>query len=192
MIRFTSFLLLVAVIFAVSCQNSRKMDNYDEIAAFKPDDKYFTAGLKTLHFIKETSPISKVDSVFSQMITHFDLPTNASGCADGTFTGESIPDAYDYVHWAKIKIEDEKIVWIDYNEIHKNGIGKEENEEYNKEMSAAGTSPSVAYPAMEKELLDEQELLSIDGVSGASYSVYRFRYAVIMALMKARIKAGSA
>ena len=43
---------------------------------------------------------------------------------------------------------------IDYNEVNMDQTGKEENLEYNKEMSVAGTSPSIAYPKMEKQMLD--------------------------------------
>lgn len=166
----------------------KKTDSLDAVKPFKSEDKYFKAGLRGLHFIIETSAIPKVDSVFTQMVDHFGLPVDATGCPDGTYTGQSPPDAYDYAHWVKLKIENEKIVWIDYNEIKPDGKGKQEDKAYCEEMNAAGTNPSIAYPHMEKEMLEEQTIMTIDGVSGASYSRYRFRYAVTVALMKARLK----
>jgi major membrane immunogen (membrane-anchored lipoprotein) len=45
----------------------------------------------------------------------------------------------------------------------------------------------IAYPEMEEMLLTTQDITKVDGVSGATYSRYRFRYAVCLALMKALI-----
>jgi len=73
-------------------------------------------------------------------------------------------------------------------EIYKGtGHGKQENAEYNKEMSVTGTTPEKAYPLIEKQLLVKQDMTKVDAASGASYSLYRFRYAVTVALMKARL-----
>ena len=54
-------------------------------------------------------------------------------------------------------------------------------------MSVTGTSPAIAYPEMEKQLLEKQEMWEVDATSGATYSLYRFRYAVTLALMKAQM-----
>lgn len=50
-----------------------------------------------------------------------------------------------------------------------------------------GTTPAIAYPILEERLLDNQDILKVDAVSGASYSLRRFRYAVVIALMKANL-----
>ena len=151
-------------------------------------DKYFKASLVSLHFIMETSPISRVDQTFNQLIQEQDLPTNALSCKDGIYTGESPFDAYDFKHVVKIEIKEEKIISVDYNEIMKDGIGKQEDEEYCKEMSVTGTTPAIAYPKLESQLVDKQDILKVDAVTGATYSLYRFRYAVLIALMKARLE----
>jgi major membrane immunogen (membrane-anchored lipoprotein) len=177
--------LIIASIFLLTCQSSE--DSLDAIKKFRPDDKYFKAGLVGLHFKIETSPIPEVDSLFNKLINHFNLPIKAEGCNDGVFIGESPYDAYDYKHVVKLEIKDEKIVKVDYNETHKNGKGKQEDEEYCKEMGVSGMSPDIAYPKMEKQLLETQDIMYIDAVTGASYSLYRFRYAVIVALMKAKM-----
>ena len=52
-------------------------------------------------------------------------------------------------------------------------------------MSVTGTTPAIAYPVMEKMLLSTQDMMQVDGVSGATYSLYRFRFAVTVALMHA-------
>ena len=119
------------------------------------------------------------------------LPVNIKGIPDGTYTGESPFDAYDYKHVVTITVKNETIEEIHYNEIHKNGTDKRNDKEYNKKMSITGTSPSIAYPNMEKQMLEKQNIMDIDATSGASYSLYRFRYAVILALMKAIIAENS-
>jgi len=68
----------------------------------------------------------------------------AKGCEDGEYTGESPYDAYDYKHVVKIKIKDEQIIAVDYNEILKAGIGKQEDEAYCEKMSVTGTTPAIA------------------------------------------------
>ncbi|MBN2012552.1 FMN-binding protein [candidate division KSB1 bacterium] len=142
-----------------------------------------------MHFITESSAIPKVDSAFNQLICQQNLPVNASGCADGVFTGESPYDAYDYKHIVEITIKNEKIVAVEYDEINRDGHGKQTDKSYCKEMSSAGTTPALAYPIIEQQLADKQDINGVDMVSGASYSLYRFRYAVMIALMKARLAA---
>lgn len=176
--------LFIAIIFA-SCTSER--DSLDAVRDYRPDDKYFKSGLVSLHFLTEVSPIPKVDSAYSEMIAHYDLALDAEGAKDGTYTGSSPRDAFDYRHEATITIRDEMIVDIDYNEVNREGEGKEEDEAYCKEMSIAGTTPAIAYPLMEKQLLETQDLGAVDAVSGATYSFYRFRFAVMVALMKANI-----
>jgi len=55
-------------------------------------------------------------------------------------------------------------------------------------MSVSGTNPAIAYPNMERQLINKQNLEKLDAVSGATYSLYRFRYAGIMALIQAQLK----
>jgi major membrane immunogen (membrane-anchored lipoprotein) len=115
------------------------------------------------------------------------LPVDPSGIKDGCYTGSSPKDAFDYKHVVEIRIEGGKIVEVDYNEVKYDDHGKQEDEEYCEEMMATGTSPAIAYPHMEEKLLATQNMMEVDGVSGATYSLHRFRYAVTVALMKALI-----
>jgi major membrane immunogen (membrane-anchored lipoprotein) len=135
----------------------------------------------------ETSPIPEVDTLFAQLIKLYDLPISPLGLNDGTFTGASPYDAFDYKHEVTLKIEDGRIIELDYNEVNKNGVGKQEDKAYCEDMSVTGTSPAIAYPIYENELLRTQNILDVDAVSGASYSLYRFRYAITIALMKASL-----
>ena len=162
-------------------------DSLDVIRAFKPEDKYFKSSLVALHFMMETSAPADVDTLFMQMIEGFELPIGAEGAKDGTYIGATPYDAFDYRHEVKIRIEEGEIVEVDYNEVKKDGHGKQEDVEYCEEMSVTGTNPSIAYPIMEEMLLSEQNMMQVDAVSGATYSLYRFRLAVTVALMQAKL-----
>lgn len=157
----------------------------DLASEFRPDMEYFRAGLVTLHFITEVYPIPKVDTFYRDLITAYELPVSAEGAADGSYHGASPPDAYDYTHEVWIRIEDEKIVEVDYDEIHPLAMGKQNDTAYCRKMSISGSTPAQSYPAMEKQLLETQDLWKVDALSGSTYSLYRFRYAVMVALMQA-------
>jgi len=79
------------------------------------------------------------------------------------------------------------IIEVDYNEVKKDGHSKQEDEEYCEEMSVMGTSPAITYPFMEDMLLSTQNMMKVNAVSGASYSLQRFRLAVTIALMNSII-----
>ena len=183
---FLNNVMSIIPVLLLSCLPSS--NNLKDISGFKPDDKYFTASLKNMHFILETSDIERVDKEFAKLIKTYGLPVSAEGCVDGIFIGESPYDAYDYKHVVKLIIKNHKIISVDYDEINYDGIGKQNNKEYCEEMSVSGTTPAIAYPAYESGLIEKQNMLKVDAVTGASYSLYRFRYAVTVALMKARLE----
>lgn len=177
--------LFSVLILLASC--SMEKDSLDQVKKFHPEDKYFKSSLITLHFVTETRPIAEVDTFFNQLVELYDLPLSPEGLKDGSYTGVSPYDAFDYRHEVSLKIKNSKIIEIDYNEIKKKGIGKQEDEAYCEEMSVTGTTPAIAYPIYEDELLKSQNIMEVDAVSGASYSLYRFRYAVMIAFMKASL-----
>ena len=181
----TLTILIIIGLCLASCNCGK--DELDKVKPFKPDDKYFKSALVTFHFMLETSPVNVVDSLFRNLVNSYDLPVRAHGAKDGTYRGVSPYDAFDYRHEVKIKIEDGRIIQVDYNEVKRKGIGKREDSEYCDEMSISGTTPAIAYPAMEEALLSHQDLMEVDGVSGATYSLYRFRFAVMVALIQANI-----
>ena len=184
-----AFLFLLSSILLNSCNSKCTEDgSLDEVKKFVPEDKYFKSSLKSLHFVMETSPIDEVDKMFSHLINTYKLPVKPDSLPNGTYIGETPYDAFDYKHVVEITIKNGQIVSINYNEIHKDGTDKKLDKKYNKEMSVTGTSPSIAYPNMEKELIEKQNLLDVDATSGATYSLYRFRYAVTLALMKAKLE----
>jgi len=181
------FMFILLVMLFSTCRNVE--DDLDLIKNYKPQDKYFKSFMVSLHFIIETSSITRVDTVFTKIIRDYNLPLTAKGCRDGEYYGKSPFDAYDYQHIVKLKIKNGKIISVDYNEVNKDGRGKQEDDEYCADMSITGTTPAIAYPLMENRLLIEQDLMKVDAVSGATYSLYRFRYSVILVLIKARMAA---
>ena len=183
---FLAIMLLVPLFLMPSCNTCDcPEDGIDKVINFKPEDKYFKSALVSLHFMMETSPVSEVDTQFNRLIEAFDLPVSAEGAKDGTYIGTTPYDAFDYRHEVKIKIKEGKIVEVDYNELKKDGHGKEEDVDYCEKMSVSGTTPAIAYPIMEKMLLSTQDMMQVDAVSGATYSLHRFRLAVTVALMQA-------
>ena len=182
------FLLISLPLLLHSCKSCDcPEDSLDGIRAFKPENKYFKSALVALHFMMETSPPAEVDTLFKQVIQAYELPISAEGAKDGIYIGATPYDAFDYRHEVKIVIEDGKILKVDYNEVKKDGHGKQEDVDYCEEMSVTGTTPAIAYPIMEEMLLMEQNMMQVDAVSGATYSLYRFRLAVTIALMQALI-----
>lgn len=179
------FIVFSVVFLSISCREQK--DDLDIIKEYNPENKYFKANMVTIHYIIETSPIAKLDTLFTMLIEQNGLPVSARGCPDGVYTGSSPYDAFDYEHTVKIEIKDEKIISVDYDEIKKSGTGKKEDKKYCEEMKVTGTTPAIAYPEMERQLLEEQNMMDVDAVTGATYSLYRFRYALTVALMKAKL-----
>ena len=186
----TAILFLSLCILFPSCHTNCNDDgSLDEIKAYMPDNKYFKTGFKGLHFVLETHPVNEVDTVFWKLINAYNLPTNCDGVADGTYTGVSPYDQFEYRHVVELTIKDGKITEVVYNEVHRDGSDKKSDKKYNEEMSVMGTSPAIAYPEMEKQLLEKQDMWEVDATTGATYSLYRFRYCVTLALIKAKMAA---
>jgi major membrane immunogen (membrane-anchored lipoprotein) len=137
----------------------------------------------------ETNPIPSVEAVFGFVTEMIEAPSNAQNARDGVFKAESIYDNFGYRHVITLEVKDEKIVSVHYDEQKKDGHGKRSDEDYCKEMKAgSGASPAEFYPHYEQALLQSQDLGKIDGVSGATYSLYRFKTTAIRALRKAAKK----
>ena len=87
-----------------------------------------------------------------------------------------------------MEINEGKIINIHYDELKPNDKNKRTDTEYNREMLKSGTSPAIAYPIYEQQLIKSQDYMKVDAVTGATYSLYRFRIAVAKALEKARVE----
>lgn len=181
-----AILSLSALIILISACSYNNF-NFKKLALFNPANEYFIADLTNLHYLIETLPINKLKEVYPKYSKGCKFPETTQGYSDGKYYGESPEDAFGYKHVIKFEIKEGKFTNIFYDEIKEGKKSKRFSEEYCKKMAPCGTDPSKAYPKLEEELIAKQNIASVDGVSGATYSTYRFRYAASMALMHASI-----
>jgi major membrane immunogen (membrane-anchored lipoprotein) len=127
--------------------------------------------------------MDKVRSSFHEISTDNHFSSLVSGLKDGTYKGVSPADDYGYRHEVTFEMKKGKMISIDYDEIHKDGHAKQHDEEYCKRMLQSGTTPAIAYPIYEKQMLTKQDFNQVDAVSGASYSNFRFKLAILYAIM---------
>jgi len=139
--------------------------------------------LEKIHWIIERSDMNKVKAVFKEICDENHFSSLMSGLKDGSYKGSSPADDFGYRHEVFFDIKGGKLISIDYDEINTEGHAKQSNEEYCKEMLQSGTTPAIAYPNYEKQMLDKQDFNKIDAVSGASYSDYRLRLAILYAIL---------
>jgi len=142
-----------------------------------------SAVLEKLHWIIERSDMNKVRSEFQKICNDHQFPSLVSGLKDGVYKGATPFDDYNYKHEVVFEMKNGKMISIDYDEIHRDGHGKQHDEEYCKKMLQSGTTPAIAYPKYELGMLNKQNFNEIDAVSGASYSLYRFKLAILYAML---------
>lgn len=142
-----------------------------------------SAVLEKLHWIIERSDIDKVRSEFQKICNNHQFPSLVSGLKDGIYKGATPFDDYNYKHEVVFEMRNGKLISIDYDEIHRDGHAKQYDEEYCKNMLQSGTTPAIAYPKYESGMLNKQNFNEIDAVSGASYSLYRFKLAILYAML---------
>jgi len=147
--------------------------------------KVSDAEWQKLHLMIERSSVDTVKANFNLFVNKNALNTTALNCSDGKFIGLTPADDFGYIHLAVIEINGGKIIDILYDELKSNGTNKRTDINYNHEMLKSGSSPSIAYPIYEQQLIKKQNIMKVDAVTGATYSLYRFRMAVAKALEKA-------
>ena len=142
-----------------------------------------SAILQKLHWIIERSDVDKVRSEFQKICNDHQFPSLVSGLKDGTYKEATPFDDYNYKHEVVFEMRNGKMISIDYDEVHRDGHAKQHDEEYGKNMLQSGTTPAIAYPKYESGMLNKQNFNEIDAVSGASYSLYRFKLAILYAML---------
>jgi len=140
---------------------------------------------KNLHLKIERSPVDTAKEYFERFVKNNSLTTNPSNCKNGRYFGITPTDDFGYFHLVYLEINHGKIIDIHYDELKSNGKNKRTDSDYNQEMLKSGTSPSIAYPIYEDQLVKSQDYMKVDAVTGATYSLFRFRMAVAKALGKA-------
>jgi major membrane immunogen (membrane-anchored lipoprotein) len=153
------------------------------LAQSKVPENSKSAVLEKIHWMIERSDMNKVRKEFRAICDSVHLPSLVSGLKDGIYKGASPDDDFGYRHEITFEMKNGKMISVHYNEIHKDGHAKLHNEEYCKRMLESGTTPDIAYPSYENQMLKKQDFSKIDGVSGASYSLYRFRLAILYAIL---------
>ncbi len=108
------------------------------------------------------------------------------GCRDGVYTAESIVNDFGYKYVISMTLKGGAITAVRYDEVNRAGMGKRDDPEYAREMKPAGVTPAEAYPRYEQQLLKSQDIMKMDAVTGATYSLYRFRSVAAKALTEAK------
>lgn len=142
-----------------------------------------SAVLEKMHWVIERSDMKKVRLDFQKICDENHFSGVVSGLKDGKYKGSTPADDYGYRHEVKFEMKNGKLISIDYDEIHTSGHAKQHDEEYCKRMLSSGTTPAIAYPNYENQMLIKQDLNQVDAVSGASYSQYRFKLAILYAIL---------
>lgn len=141
------------------------------------------ATLEKLHLIIERSDMNTVRKKFQEICSDNKFSSLVSSLKDGIYKGATPYDDYNYRHEVTFEMKNGQMISIDYDEIHRDGHAKQHDEEYCKQMKQSGTTPAIAYPKYESGMLEKQNADQIDAVSGASYSLYRFRLAILYAML---------
>ena len=144
--------------------------------------------LEKTHWMIERSNMNLVREQFQVICKENKLKSAVSELKDGTYHGITPADDYGYRHQVQFEMKGGKMISIDYDEVHLDGHAKQHDEDYCRRMSVNGTTPAIAYPKYESEMLEKQDYNQVDAVSGASYSLYRFRLAIIYAIANSERK----
>ena len=163
------------------------------VAEFLPPEKAgeifdvpYIGALCRLPMLIELLPPNMLGPVFTGIVTDPPVAVTPLGCRDGVFKADSPPNFFGYRYVITLAIKDDKILSANYDEVNRSGKGKKGDKEYYTEMEKSGTTPAIAYPSYERQLLITQDLTRVDAVSGATYSLYRFKTVAALALSEAR------
>lgn len=132
---------------------------------------------RMMNLIIERSRTDTVNKYLDYFIEKYGLPVSPENLADGQYYAASPKDDFGYTHEIRFRVSDGRITDLSYDEF-KNGHSKTDDREYGDKMNdhQPGSAPSKVYPQYEKQFEEKQNLLEMDAVTGATYSLYRFRY----------------
>ncbi|MBC8005314.1 MAG: hypothetical protein H7X84_07550 [Verrucomicrobia bacterium] len=139
--------------------------------------------LEKMHWLIERSDMNTVRTQFDKICAENSLPSIVSGLKDGTYKGSTPVDDFGYRHEVVFEMKKGKMISIDYDEIHTDGHAKQGDAEYGKQMLESGTTPAIAYPKYESQMLERQDYNQVDAVTGASYSLYRLKLSILYAML---------
>lgn len=109
-----------------------------------------------------------------------------AGLKDNTYKAKSDADERGYVASIEIEVKDGKIANVKYDEANDAG-SKLADAGYNENMKAkSGTNPQEAFPALEKALVEKQDVAAVDAVTGATHTSESFKTLAEKALADAK------
>jgi major membrane immunogen (membrane-anchored lipoprotein) len=144
------------------------------------------AALCRLPICVELLPTNLLEPLFASTFKDTSIAATPAGCRDGVYRADSPFNFFDYNYVIALTIGGGKILSADYDEVNRSGKGKQDDKEYAGEMEKSGTTPAIAYPIYEQRLLNTQDVMKVDAVTGATYSLYRFRIVAALALTTAK------
>ncbi|MBM7616060.1 FMN-binding protein [Alkaliphilus hydrothermalis] len=107
------------------------------------------------------------------------------GFEDGKYEAEGEVDERGWKPFIEITVADGKITEVSYDEINEEEQLKTEDEEYNaKWKEKSGVSAPEAYPQLEQDLIEKQNVEKVDAVTGATSSSESFKEMAKKALAK--------
>ncbi|SDK15840.1 FMN-binding protein [Natronincola ferrireducens] len=108
-----------------------------------------------------------------------ETPEGEMNYEDGSYRGELEPNEKGWTSVVDIVVENGRITEVDYDELDEEGNRKSENEEYNELWeSAAGISAKEAYPALEQQLIEVQDVQAVEVITGATLTTKDFKEVV--------------
>lgn len=110
-----------------------------------------------------------------------------SGLKDGYFTAEMSEFSHGWKEYLRIQVKHGTVVSAEFNAKNESGFIKAWDNAYMKNMGAAqGTYPNRYTREYVQQLIEEQEDIKVDVVSGASHSGSNFEKLVQAVLQKAK------
>lgn len=183
---FPLLLVCLAALAGTGCEKKAVLDSDSNL--FRDYDA-LESKLSTVR----SHPDGGYNDLLEQFLANYGWNFDLSDIPDGVYETSSVPDRYDFVHYLRLEIRDRRFAQVYYNEFpaatYGSGQdGKRDSELYHKQMVRYGTKSDlrVAYPLMERELIEKQDPLEVDGVSGASLALHRFRILTMKALYEHR------
>jgi len=181
-------IILISSLLWFSCKSNAKSADTSQLLG---DYKELESSLSLIR----SFPSNTFTASFEEFQDNYDWDYNLSNIPDGVYETYSTPDRYNYVHYLKMEIKDHQFENIYYNEYLFNDIyneqfsnggeeGKRGDESYYQQMVSYGNDAKLwdGYAAMEEDLLESQDPQDIDGITGASLAVNRFRILIMKAL----------
>ena len=104
---------------------------------------------------------------------------------DGEYEAELDPDERGWKAVVELTVEGGKITEVAFDEVNEEGVRKSENEEYLERWStAANIDASKVYTQYQDELIDKQNIIEVEAITGATSTHQKFQDVVKKALDK--------